>query len=52
MTEITAANLPGKIVGPKVAYLTDEFTNRDIFGVARGRCKEARVDIYSIHSFI
>ncbi len=40
MTEITAANLPGKVMAPAAAYLTDEYTNRDIFGVFRGRCTE------------
>ena len=40
MTEITADNLPGKVMAPAAAYLTDKYTNRDIFGVVRGKCSE------------
>ena len=40
MTEIDADNLPGKVMAPAAAYLTDQYTNRDIFGVVRGKCTE------------
>ena len=29
-------------MAPAAAYLTDKYTNRDIFGVVRGRCTEVR----------
>ena len=40
MTEINADNLPGNVMAPAAAYLTDQYTNRDIFGVVRGKCTE------------
>jgi len=40
MTEINADNLPGDVMAPAAAYLTDQYTNRDIFGVVRGKCTE------------
>lgn len=46
MTEITADNLPGKVMAPTAAYLTDKYTNRDLFGVVRGRCTEVSSSIY------
>ena len=45
MTEINADNLPGRVMAPAAAYLTDKYTNRDIFGVVRGKCSQVSMHI-------
>ena len=50
--QISAEDIKGLSSGQRAAepaYLTDEFTNRDIFGTMRGQCTAVRLRNYSIH---